>query len=47
MAMEARCYHGGENRTRMHEMKLRTRDFVAFALEALFLALVIIEARMF
>ena len=47
MAMEARCYHGGENRTRMHEMKLRTRDFVAFALEAIFLALIIIEARMF
>ena len=47
MAMEARCYHGGENRTRMHEMKLRTRDFVTFALEAIFLALIIIEARMF
>ena len=47
MAMEARCYHGGENRTRMHEMKLRTRDFVAFALEVIFLALIIIEARMF
>ena len=47
MAMEARCYHGGENRTRMHEMKLKTRDFVTFALEAIFLALIIIEARMF
>ncbi len=47
MAMEARCYHGGENRTRMHEMKLRTRDFIAFVLEAIFLALIIIEARMF
>ena len=47
MAMEARCYNGGKGRTRMHEMKLRTRDFVAFALEAIFLALIIIEARMF
>lgn len=47
MAMEARCYHGGENRTRMHEMKLKTGDFIAFVLQALFLALIIIEARMF
>ena len=47
MAMEARCYRGGENRTRMHEMKLRGRDIFAFILEAAFLALVIIEARVF
>lgn len=47
MAMEARCYHGGENRTRMHEMKLKIGDFIAFVLQALFLALIIIEARMF
>ena len=47
MAMEARCYHGGENRTRMHEMKLKRRDYIAFVLEAIFLAVVIIEARMF
>ena len=47
MAMEARCYRGGENRTRMHEMKLKGRDIAAFILEAVFLALIIIEARMF
>ena len=47
MAMEARCYRGGENRTRMHEMKLRGRDFTAFALEALVLILIIAEARIF
>ncbi|MBR6473389.1 MAG: energy-coupling factor transporter transmembrane protein EcfT [Firmicutes bacterium] len=47
MAMEARCYRGGENRTRMHEMKLRAKDLIAFALEAAFLALIIIEARIF
>jgi len=47
MAMEARCYRGGDGRTRMHEMKLKKRDFIAFALEAIFLAIVIIEARMF
>lgn len=29
MAMEARCYRGGENRTRMKEMKYASRDAVA------------------
>ena len=47
MAMEARCYRGGENRTRMNEMKLKRRDYVAFALQALFLAVIIIESRIF
>ena len=47
MAMEARCYNGGKGRTRMHEMKLKARDYIAFLLEAIFLAIVIIEARMF
>jgi hypothetical protein len=31
----------------MHEMKLRRRDFIAFILMAAFLAIIIIEARMF
>jgi energy-coupling factor transport system permease protein len=47
MAMEARCYRGGSGRTRLHEMKLRGRDFAAFLLEAAFLALIILEARYF
>ena len=47
MAMEARCYRGGENRTRMNEMKLKRRDYVAFALQALFMAVIIIESRIF
>lgn len=32
MAMEARCYRGGENRTRMKQLKMNTRDYVAFAI---------------
>ena len=44
MAMEARCYRGGEHRTRMHEMKMKGRDYAAFALQALFLAVIIVEA---
>lgn len=31
VAMEARCYRGGENRTRMKELRLAARDALAFA----------------
>ena len=43
MAMEARCYRGGANRTRMNEMKMRSRDAVAFILMAVFLAVIILS----
>lgn len=43
MAMEARCYRGGNNRTRMNEMKLKKRDAVAFVLEAILLAVFILD----
>lgn len=46
MAMEARCYRGGQHRTRMHEMKLKGRDYLAFLLQLLFLAVIIAEARL-
>lgn len=32
MAMEARCYRGGENRTRMKQLKMNIRDYVAIAI---------------
>jgi len=35
MAMEARCYRGGEGRTRLHVLKFRRRDAVAFLTMAL------------
>lgn len=38
MAMEARCYNGGDNRTRMNAMKYAKRDIVAGVLLALFMA---------
>ena len=47
MAMESRCYRGGDNRTRMHEMKLKGRDYVAVVLLIAFLAVIIIETRLF
>ncbi len=45
MAMEARCYMGGENRTRMNEMKFRGADYAAFSILAAFMAIIIIESR--
>ena len=35
MAMESRCYNGGEGRTRMHVLRFRAGDAVAVALLAL------------
>lgn len=47
LAMEARCYRGGENRTRMNAMKMVRRDYLAMALMAAFLAVIIIESMIF
>lgn len=41
MAMEARCYHGGENRTKMKPLKYKAWDFIAFALLLLYLAAIV------
>jgi energy-coupling factor transport system permease protein len=32
MAMEARCYHGGENRTKMKELKYGRKDAIAYVI---------------
>lgn len=36
MAMEARCYRGGENRTRMKELKMAFIDMATFVVFAAF-----------
>ena len=41
VAMESRCYHGGEGRTRMKQLKFAFRDFAALLLGAAVLALMI------
>lgn len=43
MAMEARCYRGGGNRTRMTDSRLRKRDGVAAVFMVLYLAIVIMQ----
>lgn len=44
MAMEARCYRGGQHRTRMNGMKLAKRDAVA-SLGVIFFVVIIIVMR--
>ena len=41
MAMEARCYHGGENRTRMKPLRYESRDRLAYLVMAIYLAAMI------
>ena len=41
-AMESRCYHGGEGRTRLRQLRFTKCDAIAFALGALLLAGVIV-----
>ena len=46
VAMESRCYHGGEGRTRMKQMKLQGIDALALILGAAFLAAMIAIKRL-
>lgn len=41
VAMEARCYRGGDNRTRMKELKLNRNDIVAISFSSIFFVLII------
>ncbi|WP_127836553.1 energy-coupling factor transporter transmembrane component T family protein [Clostridium prolinivorans] len=41
MAMEARCYRGGEGRTRMKVLKLENRDYIASSFTVLYVLLCI------
>ena len=44
-AMESRCYHGGEGRTRMKILKAAGRDYLAFLFGAVVMAAVILLRR--
>ena len=41
MAMEARCYHGGDNRTQMKPLTYKKRDHVAYVVLVAYLAVAI------
>lgn len=42
MAMEARCYNGGEGRTKMKPLRYKRQDIVGYLLSIAFLAVVVI-----
>lgn len=42
MAMEARCYHGGEGRTQMKPLKYHNRDYAAYMIVFLYLGVSIV-----
>jgi energy-coupling factor transport system permease protein len=43
MAMEARCYHGGENRTRLRVLKVTRLDGYASLVTVALIALIVLE----
>lgn len=45
VAMECRCYHGGQGRTKLHVLHYQTRDYLVMAAYAAVLAAVLILAR--
>ena len=45
VAMESRCYHGGEGRTRMKQLKFAPRDVAALLLGAVFLTAMFVMKR--
>lgn len=45
MAMEARCYHGGDGRTKMKPLKYKGRDAAAYVLTAIYFAAIFIIGR--
>ena len=42
MAMEARCYHGGEGRTKMKPLTYARRDYIAYTVIVTFLAVTLL-----
>lgn len=47
MAMEARCYRGGDGRTKMKPLKYRSRDYTAYIVMLAYVAAVVAIGRMF
>ena len=41
MAMEARCYRGGEGRTKMKPLKYQRRDYLAYGLYLVYMAVIV------
>lgn len=47
MAMEARCYRGGEGRTKLHPLKYKAGDVISYIVLLTYLIVVIVIGRLF
>lgn len=45
MAMESRCYHGGEGRTKMKPLRYKSRDRIAYILTLIYLVVIFVVGR--
>lgn len=45
MAMEARCYHGGEGRTKMKPLRYEKRDYAAYLIVIAYVIAVVLIGR--
>ncbi len=45
MAMEARCYHGGDGRTKMKPLRYHSRDYVAYGYMVVYVVMIIFLRR--
>ena len=45
MAMESRCYHGGEGRTKMKPLRYKSRDRIAYMLTLIYLVVIFVVGR--
>ena len=45
MAMEARCYRGGEGRTKMKPLQYRKRDYLAYMSLMIYLVLIVVAGK--
>ena len=46
MSMESRCYHGGENRTRLRVLKITKNDWIAVAATGVLIGLIVLEGKL-
>lgn len=47
LAMDARCYHGGENRTKFHPLRYQTADYIAYLIEAVYFVMMAVCCFLF
>ena len=45
MAMEARCYRGGEGRTKMKPLRYEKRDYIAYVILVVYLVVMIVAPK--